>query len=106
MTAWSRATREKGVIVNEGCRLDGFETRNGQVTGARTGLGRFTADQFILAAGAWTPALGRQLGLRVPVQPGKGYSLTMDRLSAGPPDTVLFLRKQCGGHPPGKAASA
>jgi D-amino-acid dehydrogenase len=84
MTAWSRATREKGVMVDEGCRLDGFETRNGQVTGARTSLGRFTADQFVLAAGAWTPALGRQLGLRVPVQPGKGYSITMERPSTGP----------------------
>ncbi|MBR9984473.1 MAG: FAD-dependent oxidoreductase, partial [Desulfosarcina sp.] len=30
------------------------------------------------------PAIGRQLGLRIPVQPGKGYSITMDRPAVCP----------------------
>ena len=79
MTAWTRAARNRGVRINEGCRLEGFEIRKGEVTGARTTIGRFTADQYILATGAWAPAIGRQLGIRIPVQPGKGYSITMDR---------------------------
>jgi D-amino-acid dehydrogenase len=84
MTAWTRAARNKGVRIDEGCRLDGFDTRNGRIIGARTTTDRFTADQFVLAAGAWTPAIGRQLGLRIPVQPGKGYSITMDRPAVCP----------------------
>jgi D-amino-acid dehydrogenase len=79
MAAWTRTVRNKGVRIDEDCRLDAFEIQNGGVSGARTTIGRFTADQFILAAGAWTPAIGRQLGIRIPVQPGKGYSITMDR---------------------------
>ncbi|MFO7713552.1 NAD(P)/FAD-dependent oxidoreductase [Desulfosarcina sp.] len=84
MAAWTRAARDRGVRIDEGCRLEGFETRNGMVTAAHTNTGRFTADQFILAAGAWTPAIGHQLGVRIPVQPGKGYSITMDRPTACP----------------------
>lgn len=84
MTAWTRAARDRGVRINEDCRLERFDTRNGAVIGAQTRTGRFTADRFILAAGAWTPAIGRQLGLRIPVQPGKGYSITMDRPAVCP----------------------
>ncbi|MEE4111413.1 MAG: FAD-dependent oxidoreductase, partial [Desulfobacteraceae bacterium] len=84
MTAWTRAARDRGVRIDEGCRLEHFDTRNGLVRGARTSTGRFTADQFVLAAGAWAPAIGRQLGVRIPVQPGKGYSITMDRPAVCP----------------------
>lgn len=84
MSAWTREALEKGVSIDEGCRLDGFDTVGGSVHGARTSNGRYTADRFILAAGAWTPAIGRQLGIRIPVQPGKGYSITMDRPSVCP----------------------
>jgi Sigma-70 region 2/FAD dependent oxidoreductase len=34
-------------------------------------------DAFLAATGAWTPFLNRALGRRVPIQPGKGYSLAM-----------------------------
>jgi D-amino-acid dehydrogenase len=84
MAAWTRAALDNGVQIDEGCRLDGFDTRNGRVIGARTTSGRFTADRFVLAAGAWSPAIGRQLGIRIPVQPGKGYSVTMDRPAVCP----------------------
>jgi D-amino-acid dehydrogenase len=35
------------------------------------------ADEFVLAGGSWSPQLGRKLGLKIPVQAGKGYSLTL-----------------------------
>ena len=35
------------------------------------------AEHVILAGGAWTPELTRQLSLRIPMQGGKGYSLTL-----------------------------
>ena len=33
----------------------------------------------VLALGSWSPMLARQLGLRIPIQPGKGYSITYAR---------------------------
>ncbi|MBX2929498.1 MAG: FAD-dependent oxidoreductase [Saprospiraceae bacterium] len=37
----------------------------------------FPADEVIVAAGSWTPELGRQLGIRMALLPGKGYSFTL-----------------------------
>lgn len=38
---------------------------------------RIEADAFVVATGALTPFLNQHLGCRLPIQPGKGYSLTM-----------------------------
>ena len=35
------------------------------------------ADEFVLCAGSWSPQLARQLGAAIPIQAGKGYSLTL-----------------------------
>ncbi len=45
---------------------------------------------FIVAAGAWTPLLNEHLGCRVPIQPGKGYSLTMPRPAVCPKIPLIF----------------
>src|SRR5262249_22827203 len=41
-------------------------------------------------AGAWTPFLNEHLGCKVPIQPGKGYSLTMPRPARCPAYPLLF----------------
>ena len=41
--------------------------------------GELRAAEVVLAAGAWSPQLGAQLGLRLPVQAAKGYSVTVRR---------------------------
>lgn len=45
----------------------------------RTTRGDFAADEFVLCGGSWSPALTRQLGLKIPIQAGKGYSLTLTK---------------------------
>ena len=37
------------------------------------------ADEFVLCTGTWAPDLAAKLGLRLPMQAGKGYSLTLPR---------------------------
>ena len=39
----------------------------------------FSADEFVLAGGSWSPVIGRELGLALPMQAGKGYSLTLTK---------------------------
>ena len=39
----------------------------------------FEADEFVLAGGSWSPVVGKELGLRIPMQAGKGYSLTVTK---------------------------
>jgi D-amino-acid dehydrogenase len=64
---------------------------NSQVTGLRrdgerrlaavqvSGHGEVAGDEFVLAGGSWSDGLARQLGLAIPLQAGKGYSLTVER---------------------------
>lgn len=52
-------------------------TREGNLVGAaHTDRRRLRGDAFVLAAGSYTPLLSRGVGVRVPVQPVKGYSIT------------------------------
>jgi D-amino-acid dehydrogenase len=59
------------------------ETSGSHVAKVVTTRGDYFPNQVVLATGAWSPLLARSLGLRLPVQPAKGYSITIPR----PPDT-------------------
>ncbi|MDX1547992.1 MAG: FAD-dependent oxidoreductase, partial [Rhodothermales bacterium] len=63
---------------------EGFETQGDRVTAVRTADGPMHAEEIVLAAGAWTGRLASALGLRVPVQPAKGYSVTVPAPDGGP----------------------
>jgi D-amino-acid dehydrogenase len=41
--------------------------------------GEFSADEYVIAGGSWSPLMSRALGLRLPMQAGKGYSLTLPK---------------------------
>lgn len=57
-------------VTSNGSSCEAVSTSEGQ---------SIAADAFVIATGAWTPMLNRQLGCRIPIVPGKGYSLTMER---------------------------
>lgn len=52
--------------------------RNGKrLAAVKTSKGAFDADEIVIAGGSWSPLVARELGLRIPLQAGKGYSLTL-----------------------------
>ena len=73
-----------GARVMTATEAIGLRTTGDRVTGTETTRGLLSADTIVLAAGAWSPEVGRTLGLRVPIQPAKGYSLTYRRPARGP----------------------
>jgi D-amino-acid dehydrogenase len=48
-----------------------------KITAVETLTASFPADEVVLCGGAWSPLLARALGLKIPIQAGKGYSLTL-----------------------------
>lgn len=80
----ARRVGELGGVIESGARIEGFQTESARITGVDTSRGAFRAERVVLALGAWSPLLARQLGLRLPMQPGKGYSLTYDRPALAP----------------------
>jgi D-amino-acid dehydrogenase len=56
-------------------RITNHESRITTVTTSTAG--EIKADEFVIAGGSWSPPLARELGLKLPMQAGKGYSLTL-----------------------------
>ena len=79
-----------GVKIIEQCTFDGFAHENGTVKGIRTSRGEMDASAVVLAMGAWTPKHNAELGAKVPIVPGKGYSVTMPRPEQCPTYPMLF----------------
>jgi D-amino-acid dehydrogenase len=90
MRAWRAHLEGGGVTIREKCTFEGFKSTNGRAQAAVTSGEEVAADLFVVAAGAWTPLLNEQLGCKVPIQPGKGYSLTMPRPAISPKIPVIF----------------
>ncbi|GAB2584241.1 FAD-dependent oxidoreductase [Dyella jejuensis] len=86
----ARLVRERGGVIESGAKVGRFETEGQRITGVTTSGGRFAGDRVVLALGAWSPLLGRQLGLRMPMQPGKGYSLTYSRPTLVPRHAMVL----------------
>jgi D-amino-acid dehydrogenase len=76
--ALAEHARRRGVEFHYGTEVSTFEVRAGRATAALSEQGRFEADQCIVAAGSYSTPLLRPLGIHLPVQPVKGYSLTLD----------------------------
>ena len=79
-----------GVVIRENCGLRGFRRQGIRAVAVDTTREGLTADAFVVATGAWTPMLADQLGCKIPIQPGKGYSLTMPRPSICPAYPMIF----------------
>jgi len=54
-----------------------FEKTGDRITKVITTQGSFVPELVIMAAGSWSPTLAKQLGLRVPILGGKGYSMIL-----------------------------
>lgn len=65
-----------GVRFEFGAPIAGLRDEGGRIVAARTAHGEIAADAFVAALGSYTPALVRPFGLRLPVYPVKGYSIT------------------------------
>jgi D-amino-acid dehydrogenase len=80
----ARAVRERGGTICESTTITGFRVEGDRVDTIVTDQGEFSGTDVVLALGSWSPLLARQLDLRIPIQPGKGYSITYTMPSIAP----------------------
>lgn len=59
------------------CEVIGFGQRGRKIQSVRTAQGEVEADEIVMASGMWSTGVARTLGLSLPMQAGKGYSLTL-----------------------------
>lgn len=82
--------RAMGAEVHEHTPVTGFAVGEGKVRAVRTASGEFEAEQVILAAGAWSSIVARDLRLNIPIQPARGYSLTASAIQNMPRQALIL----------------
>ena len=84
-------TEAEGVQFRFGQRIESLQTSGDRLDGVRIDGAVETADVYLMALGCWSTELLKPLGIRLPVYPLKGYSLTLSitNPTAAPVSTVL-----------------
>jgi D-amino-acid dehydrogenase len=90
VTGLAEKVRELGVEILTGTEVLAFETRNERVVAIKTTRGDMDPQKVVLAAGSWSPAVGRALRLNIPIQAAKGYSVTFQKPVVSPRIPLLF----------------
>ena len=94
--SWSAQLRERGVTFVENCALENIDKAGGKINALVTSQGRMQADRYVFATGAWSDRWSYALECDLPVEPGKGYSVTMTRPSIAPRHPMLMPEKRIG----------
>lgn len=75
--ALARYCLQKGVEFRYATRIQGFQSDGDRITVAVTTDGDLQGDNYVLALGVDSPTVVRALGLKLPIYPVKGYSITL-----------------------------
>ena len=79
MDALQKRVEELGAEMVWDTEAFGFESRGSQIDRLVTSNGNIDVQEVVLAGGSWTGSLCRELGLKLPMQAGKGYSMTLEQ---------------------------
>ena len=94
--AWSQRLRDDGVRFIENCSVNSVTTKGDRISGLQTSQGVLQADRYVFATGAWSAEFEDALGCRIPVEPGKGYSVTMTQPEIMPSHPMLVPERHIG----------
>jgi D-amino-acid dehydrogenase len=70
---------KNGVSFIENQAIDELLILGDKISAIKTKNQEFKADEFVIAAGSWTPELVKKLGISIPIQAGKGYRINVER---------------------------
>jgi len=79
-----------GATIHTGLEVNTLTPQSDGSTRMETSWGEIQAETVVLAAGSWTGQLTRALGLRLPLQPAKGYSITTEAPQDAPTLPTIF----------------
>ncbi|WP_434036699.1 NAD(P)/FAD-dependent oxidoreductase [Formosa sp. 4Alg 33] len=71
--------KANGVIFHKNETVTDLKFTNKTITEVVTDQRTLQPDQVVLAAGSWSPLVSKKLGIKIPVQAGKGYRINVNR---------------------------
>ncbi|MTI31054.1 NAD(P)/FAD-dependent oxidoreductase [Xanthovirga aplysinae] len=93
---------KQGVEFHRGTEVHSFLLDGSKVKGVITSKGEVEADDFVLACGALSPHLSSQLNLNLPMQSGKGYSVTIENAQYKPVTPLILMEAKVAVTPMGR----
>ncbi|MHA3772996.1 NAD(P)/FAD-dependent oxidoreductase [Verrucomicrobiota bacterium sgz303538] len=72
-----RELTQSGVTFIWNAEVTGWQRQGNRIEAVKTTQGEYSANEYVLCGGSWSPGVVRDLGLKLPMQAGKGYSLTL-----------------------------
>jgi D-amino-acid dehydrogenase len=103
MASLARRLEERGVHFSWDTNVTGWRARSDHIEAVRTSRGDLTADEYVISGGSWSPGIVRELGLSIPIQGGKGYSLTIPQPRYNPRHGIILAEARVAVTPVGKA---
>ncbi len=97
----AKCVRELGADVYENYPITSFEIRDQKICIVRTANENFEPEQVVLAAGAWSANVMRGIKLNIPVQPARGYSITMSAMKTMPREALILGERRVAVTPMG-----
>ncbi len=83
--------------------VTGFTRSNNKISAVITDKGELAVEQIILAPGSWLPALTKMMGIKLLLQPGKGYSYTYEHVEKNIKYPAILVDGRCAITPWGQA---
>jgi len=87
MAVLAREVELAGVEVSYDTGVDGWRSKGDRIEAVRTSGSdgaELSADEYVVCAGIWSKNIVRDLGISIPMQAGKGYSLTVEHPASLP----------------------
>ena len=79
MTEMASYLKEKGVTFYTHEKVQDLVISKDAIKEVMTTKRKLKADEVLIAAGSWSPLLTRKLGVKIPIQAGKGYRINTER---------------------------
>lgn len=70
--------KQSGVRLQGNEEVTGFENSNGNITHVATTNATYEADAVVVASGSWSRELAAKMNVKIPLVPGRGYSVTLE----------------------------
>lgn len=102
MIALKNYLANKGVQFQLNTTVTGFERSGSKITGVITDKGRFDCEEIVLTTGSWLPVVSKMMGIKLLLQPGKGYSYTYDHVEKNIKYPAILVDGRCAITPWGK----
>ncbi len=101
VAAITRRFKELGGVVALNAEVVDWRHRGNCITAVATAEGEYEGDEFVLSAGAWSSLVASKLGLRIPMQAGKGYSITLSNAPQMPEICSILMEARVAVTPMG-----